>query len=70
MAYFRRSLTSKEAWRIFEEAVAKMDSIEQAAEWLYAHPMVARKMTGAGLLACFEEDINGNAVRKNRGKAT
>jgi len=50
-------MTGKEAWRIFEDAVAKMDSIEEAAEWLYAHPMVAKKMTGAGLLACFEEDI-------------
>ena len=63
-------MTSKEAWRIFEEAVAKMESVEEAAEWLYANPMVAKKMTGAGLLACFEEDISVNAVRKNRGKAT
>jgi len=57
MAHIGGSMTGKEAWRIFEDAVAKMDSIEEAAEWLYAHPMVAKKMTGAGLLACFEEDI-------------
>ena len=50
-------MTSKEAWRIFEDAIRNLDSLEEAAEWLYAHPMVAKKMTGAGLLACFEEDI-------------
>ena len=57
MAHIKRSMTSKEAWRIFEDAIRNLDSLEEAAEWLYAHPMVAKKMTGAGLLACFEEDI-------------
>ena len=57
MANFKRSLTSKEAWRIFEDAIRNLDSLEDAAEWLRKHPIVARKMTGAGLLACFDEDI-------------
>ena len=50
-------MTSKEAWRIFENAVAKMNSVEEAATWLRRHPHIARKMTGAGLLRCFDEDI-------------
>lgn len=70
MAYIRRSLTSKEAWRIFENAVNKMNSVEEAAAWLRRHPHIAKKMTGAGLLACFDEDISGDAVCKNRRKAT
>ena len=32
------------------------------------HPHIAKKMTGAGLLACFDEDISGDAIRKNRRK--
>jgi hypothetical protein len=57
MAYIKRSLTSKEAWRIFENAVNKMNSVEEAAEWLRENPQVAKKMTGAGLLECFDEDV-------------
>ena len=57
MAYIKRSLASREAWRIFENAVNKMNSVEEAAEWLRKNPQVAKKMTGAGLLACFDEDI-------------
>ena len=57
MAYIRRSLTSKEAWRIFENAVNKMNSVEEAAAWLRRHPHIAKQMTGAGLLRCFDEDI-------------
>ena len=57
MANIKRSLTSREAWRIFEDAIRNLDSLEDAAEWLRNHPIVARKMTGAGLLACFDEDI-------------
>jgi hypothetical protein len=50
-------MTSRDAWRIFEEAIRDSNDIEEAAEWLRANSDVARKMTGAGLLACFEEDI-------------
>lgn len=57
MANHRRSLTPKQAWRLFEEAVKDISFISEAAEWLRNHPQVARKMTGAGLLACFDEDI-------------
>lgn len=57
MAYIKRSLTSREAWRIFENAVNKMNSVEEAAEWLRENPQVAKKMTGAGLLECFDEDV-------------
>ena len=57
MAHIKRSVTPREAWRIFEDAVRNMNGIAEAAEWLRQHPQVARKMTGAGLLACFDEDI-------------
>ena len=57
MAYIKRSLTSQQAWRIFESAVAKINSIEEAAAWLRRHPHISKKMTGAGLLRCFDEDI-------------
>ena len=57
MAHLKRSLTSRQAWRIFEDAVRDMSGIAEAAEWLRKHPQIARKMTGAGLLACFDEDI-------------
>jgi len=57
MANPKRSLSSKEAWRIFEKYIQNVYTIEEAAEWLRKHPQVARKMTGAGLLDCFEEDI-------------
>jgi hypothetical protein len=60
MAYIKRSLTSKEAWRIFENAVNKMNSVEEAAEWLRKNPQVAKKMTGAGLLECFDEDAKSS----------
>jgi hypothetical protein len=33
-----------------------MNSVEEAAEWLRENPQVAKKMTGAGLLECFDED--------------
>jgi hypothetical protein len=49
-------LKPKEAWRIFEEAIKNIDSIDQAAQWLKENPCVAKKMTGMGLLECFEED--------------
>jgi len=42
---------------MFEDAIRNVYSIEEAAEWIRKHPQVARKMTGAGLLDCFEEDI-------------
>lgn len=42
---------------MFEEYVRNVYTIEEAAEWLRKHRGVAKKMTGAGLLACFEEDI-------------
>jgi hypothetical protein len=42
---------------MFEDAIRNVYSIEEAAEWIRKHPQVARKMTGAGLLGCFEEDI-------------
>ena len=57
MAYIRRSLTSKEAWRIFEKYIQNVYTIEEAAAWLRRHPHIAKKMTGAGLLRCFDEDI-------------
>ena len=57
MANYKRSLTPKQAWRIFEEAISKTYTIEEAAEWLRKNPQVAKKLTGAGLLACFDEDI-------------
>ena len=57
MAYFKRSLTSKEAWRIFEKYIQNVYTIEEAAAWLHRHPHIAKKMTGAGLLRCFDEDI-------------
>ncbi len=57
MAHNKRSLTPKQAWRLFEDAIKNTDDIEKAAEWIRRHPQVAKKMTGAGLLACFDEDI-------------
>ena len=57
MAHPKRSLTSRQVWRIFEDAVRDMNGIAEAAEWLRRHPQISRKMTGAGLLACFDEDI-------------
>ena len=57
MANPKRSLTSKEAWRLFEAAIKEVYTLEEAAYWLKKNPHVARKMTGAGLLACFDEDI-------------
>ena len=57
MANHKRSLTPKQAWRLFEEYVRDVSTIEEAAEWLRKNPQVAKKMTGAGLLACFDEDI-------------
>ena len=57
MAYIRRSLTTKEAWRIFEKYIQNVYTIEEAAAWLRRHPHIAKKMTGAGLLRCFDEDI-------------
>ncbi len=57
MANRQRSLTPKQAWRIFEDAISKTYTIEEAAEWLRKHPQVAKKMTGAGLLECFDEDV-------------
>jgi hypothetical protein len=42
---------------MFEEAVSKTNDIQEAAEWLRKHPQVAKKMTGAGLLECFDEDV-------------
>ena len=57
MANRQRSLTPQQAWRIFEDAISRTYTIEEAAEWLRKNPQVAKKMTGAGLLACFDEDI-------------
>ena len=57
MAHIKRPLTSKQAWRVFEDAIRNVYSIEEAADWLRKHPEIARKMTGAGLLRCFDEDI-------------
>ncbi|NBW19545.1 MAG: hypothetical protein EBR82_67385 [Caulobacteraceae bacterium] len=57
MAHRKRPLTSRDAWRIFEEAISKTYTIKEAAEWLRKNPQVAKKLTGAGLLACFDEDI-------------
>ena len=56
MAHNKRSLTPKQAWRIFEEAIRNVYTMEEAAEWLRKNPQVSKKMTGAGLLACFDED--------------
>ena len=50
-------MTPKQAWRLFEEYVRDVYTIEEAAEWLRKNPQVAKKMTGAGLLACFDEDM-------------
>ena len=57
MAHIKRSLTPKQAWRMFEEAVKDISFLSEAADWLRKHPEVAKKMTGAGLLACFDEDV-------------
>jgi hypothetical protein len=57
MANHKRFLTPKQAWRLFEDAIRDTDDIKKAAEWIRNHPQVAKKMTGAGLLACFDEDI-------------
>jgi pterin-4a-carbinolamine dehydratase len=57
MAHHKRPITPKQAWRMFEEAVSKTNDIQEAAEWLRKHPQVAKKMTGAGLLECFDEDM-------------
>ena len=57
MAHRKRPLSSKQAWRIFEDAISNVYTMEEAAEWLRKNPQVAKKMTGAGLLACFEEDV-------------
>jgi hypothetical protein len=56
MANHKRPLTPKQAWRLFEDAIRETDDISQVADWLRKHPQIARKMTGAGLLACFDED--------------
>ena len=50
-------MTSKEAWRVFESAMKDVNSIEEAAKWLRKNEKVAKKMTGMGLLGCFEEDV-------------
>lgn len=63
MANFKRSLTPKQAWRKFEEGINSFYTIEEAAEWLRRHPAIARKMTGAGLLECFEEDLKSKKSR-------
>lgn len=57
MAHLKRPLTPKQAWRRFEEYIRNVYTIEEAADWLHRHPEIARKMTGAGLLACFDEDL-------------
>jgi hypothetical protein len=57
MANHKRPLTPKQAWRLFEKYIQNVYTIEEAAEWLRENPQVAKKMTGAGLLACFDEDI-------------
>jgi len=57
MANHKRPLTPKQAWRLFEDAIRDTDDIKKAAEWIRKNPQVAKKMTGAGLLACFDEDI-------------
>jgi hypothetical protein len=63
MANSKRPLTPKQAWRIFEAAIQSVYTIEEAAAWLRKHPEVARKMTGAGLLGCFEEDLKSKKSR-------
>lgn len=57
MANHKRPMTSKEAWRVFESAMKDVNSIEEAAKWLRKNEKVAKKMTGMGLLGCFEEDV-------------
>ena len=57
MACRKRSLTSRQAWRLFEEYIRNVYTIEEAAGWLRKNPQVAKRLTGAGLLECFEEDI-------------
>jgi hypothetical protein len=57
MAHRQRPLTPKQAWRLFEEYIRNVYTIDEAAEWLRKHPQVAKKMTGAGLLECFDEDV-------------
>lgn len=42
---------------MFERYMQNVYTIEEAADWLRKHPDISRKMTGIGLLACFEEDI-------------
>lgn len=42
---------------MFEDAIKDVDDIEKAAEWIRTHPQVAKRMTGDGLLACFDEDV-------------
>jgi hypothetical protein len=56
MANHKRPLTPKQAWRLFEKYIQNVYTIEEAAEWLRQNPQVAKKMTGAGLLECFDED--------------
>ena len=53
-------MTPKQAWRIFEEAIRNVYTMEEAAEWLRKNPEVSKKMTGAGLLECFDEDIKSS----------
>jgi hypothetical protein len=57
MAHRQRPLTPKQAWRLFEDAIRDTDDIKKAAEWIRKNPQVAKKMTGAGLLECFDEDV-------------
>lgn len=63
MADRKRSLTPKQAWRLFEEAIRHTDDIGKVAEWLRDNPGIAKKMTSAGLLACFDEDIKNRLTR-------
>ena len=63
MANSERPLTPKQAWRRFEEGISSFYTIEEAYEWLRRNPAVARKMTGAGLLECFEEDLKAKKTR-------
>lgn len=63
MANSKRSLTPKQAWRKFEDGISSFYTVEEAADWLRKHPEVARKMTGAGLLQCFDEDIKSKKTR-------
>ena len=52
-----RSSSSLKQQQLGFDAIKDTDDIEKAAEWIRRHPQVAKKMTGAGLLACFDEDI-------------